>query len=244
VNAPADKTEIVLPDDVQPARFRALSHNYQRAVTAINRCLRIDDAKDWANKAKAMAVYAEQMKDEHLFDAAKKIRARAVRRYGELLEEIQPAQGANQNIRDGGGPKVQTRKDAAAGAGLSDRQAKTALRVASLPEPIFNAMVEAKKPASVSELAQAGTKTRAPVVAVAEETPAHGDTRSSEEYGAGLKAASAIEAFVTFARAADIALVVRGTRHDTRGALGRRLSEISTWCTKLRGELDEKEEAD
>ncbi|HLK93146.1 MAG TPA: hypothetical protein VKZ18_24845 [Polyangia bacterium] len=240
MNAPAETTEIVLPDDVQPASFHALPQDYRRAVMAINRCARVDDAKGWADKAKAMAVYARQMKDESLFNAATKIRARAVRRYGELLEEIQPAKNqhdAGARARTGGGT---SRTNAAAEAGLSKRQKDTALRVAALPEETFNALVETEKPATVSELARAGTKTRAtraPVVDVTEETDGDTDTRSLEEYRAGLKAAVAIEGFATFVRAADVALVARGTRHDTSAALARRLNEIASWCNKLRGEL-------
>ena len=45
----------------------------------------------------------------------------AARRCGELLDEIEPAHGANQNIEDGAGPNVLTRTDAANGAGLSER---------------------------------------------------------------------------------------------------------------------------
>lgn len=35
----------------------------------------------------------------------------AIRRTGELLKQIEPAHGANQNITDASGPKVLTRKD-------------------------------------------------------------------------------------------------------------------------------------
>jgi hypothetical protein len=64
---------------------------------------------------------------------ADRIQTRAIRRAGELLHEIAPANGANQNIGDGADPKVLTRKDAAEAAGLSERQRKTALRVKARP---------------------------------------------------------------------------------------------------------------
>src|SRR5262245_18950015 len=47
--------------------------------------------------------------------------ARAIDRCGALLKEIEPKQGANQNIRDGADPKV-TRKQAAKDAGMSEHQ--------------------------------------------------------------------------------------------------------------------------
>jgi len=51
-----------------------------------------------------------------------------------LLRQIEPARGANQNIQDGTVPKV-TRESAATEAGLSERQRKTALRVAAVRAP-------------------------------------------------------------------------------------------------------------
>ena len=84
---------------------------------------------------------------------AQRIRARAIRRAGELLAQIEPQRGANQNIDAGSGTKVQTRKDAANDAGMSHRQMHTALRVASVPPADFEAMVEAKKPATVTQIA-------------------------------------------------------------------------------------------
>jgi hypothetical protein len=60
-----------------------------------------------------------------------RIRSRAIRRCGELLRQVEPARGANQNIGEGDHPKVPARKDVAAAAGLSEHQRKTALRVAA-----------------------------------------------------------------------------------------------------------------
>ena len=73
---------------------------------------------------------------------ADRIQARAIRRCGELLKQVEPARGANQNIGEGALPKV-TRESAAASAGLSEHQRKTALRVASIPGDEFDAAVEA-----------------------------------------------------------------------------------------------------
>ena len=67
---------------------------------------------------------------------ADRIQARAIQRAGVILKEIEKAQGANQNIRDGAVPKV-TRTSAADDAGLSERQRKTAIRVANVPEQEF-----------------------------------------------------------------------------------------------------------
>jgi hypothetical protein len=50
----------------------------------------------------------------------------------ELLREVNPAYGANQNIQEGDLPKV-TRESATTDAGLSEHQRKTALRVINAP---------------------------------------------------------------------------------------------------------------
>lgn len=55
----------------------------------------------------------------------------AIRRCGELLKQVEPKQGANQNIHDATDTKVLTRTQAAKEAGLSERQKVTALRVAN-----------------------------------------------------------------------------------------------------------------
>lgn len=89
---------------------------------------------------------------------ATRIQARAIRRCGELLKEIEKQHGANQNIGDGDGPKVYTRKEAAEDAGLSERQQKTAVRVANIPEEDFEAKVESDSPPTVTALAEQGTQ--------------------------------------------------------------------------------------
>jgi hypothetical protein len=78
----------------------------------------------------ALASYAWQSEDRELELYARRIRDRAVRREGEILQQIAPARGANQNISQVGLAKVLTRRDAAAEAGLSRHQRNTALRVA------------------------------------------------------------------------------------------------------------------
>jgi hypothetical protein len=90
---------------------------------------------------------------------ADRIHARAIRREGELLEEIESAQGRRTDLepRAGGVPKSPTRSDVATGAGLSERQTKTALRVAKIPEAEFEEAVKSENPPTVTKLAERGT---------------------------------------------------------------------------------------
>ncbi len=131
-----------IPDARLPA-------SYEAARMALSECSRIDECQSWADKAEAMASYAKQAKDESLRKLADRIQARAIRRCGELLKQIEPANGANQNIRDGADRKV-TRSSAATDAGLSERQKVTALRVASIPDEDFESQVESDSPPTIT----------------------------------------------------------------------------------------------
>jgi hypothetical protein len=90
---------------------------------------------------------------------AERIQARAVRRCGELLKEVPSGQGSrNQHgqLRDG----AVTRQEAARDAGLSERQKVTALRLAALPAPKFDSLLECESPPTVTQLAELGRQTR------------------------------------------------------------------------------------
>lgn len=156
MNAPA-----YFPPMSVPAPSKAtLPQTYEAARTALAECQNIDECWTWADKAQALASYAKQAQDDTLLVMANRIKARAVRRAGELLKLLEPARGANQNIEAGSGPNVSTRKDAAREAGLSERQQKTAIRVASVPREDFERQVESPKPPTLTQLAQQGTKAR------------------------------------------------------------------------------------
>ena len=143
-----------------------LPAKYEAAKTAIAECSRVDECKDWADKAAALASYARQAKDDSLRVMALRIQARAERRAGELLKQIPrgDAGGANlvQHRRDGTVPPVITRTQAATDAGLSERQRKTANRLANIPRADFEAAVESDQPPTVTELAARGTVSRLP----------------------------------------------------------------------------------
>jgi hypothetical protein len=68
----------------------------------------------------------------------------AMRRAGELLREIEPANGASENVRDGAAPNV-TRKTAAHAAGMSERQRKTAIRLQA-PSGVANRTIRVSEP--------------------------------------------------------------------------------------------------
>jgi hypothetical protein len=126
---------------------------YVEARQALARCARIDECKKWAAKAEALKSYAKQMNDAKLKDDAQRIRDRAMQRAGELLLELKSARGTRRKSRGG---RSSARDTAAADAGLTPKQAKTAVEVARVEKTLADEMIEASPPASVTELASAG----------------------------------------------------------------------------------------
>ncbi len=102
-----------------------------------------------------------------------RIKARAIRRCGELLQQFD-ARGGDRT-KSGSAPTFahQTQRQAAASAGLSKDQQVTAVRVANVPAPVFERAVDGLKPPTVSTLAEMGRVTRAPVERKAFERATH-----------------------------------------------------------------------
>ncbi len=61
---------------------------YVKACGALAVCAELDEIKDISDKHKALAVYAEQAKDQTLLDYAKRIQLRAFERIGEILINV------------------------------------------------------------------------------------------------------------------------------------------------------------
>ena len=208
---------------------------YETAQKALAECSRVDECKGWSDKAAALASYARQAKDTTLHHLALRIQARAQRRMGELLKQVPrgDAAGANlmQHRRDGGGPPV-TRTQIARDAGLSERQRKTALRIASVPEPDFTAAIDSPKPPTVTALAAMGTSSR-PAQPEPEVQPADPATASR-----ALGLLRELAAFCTMTDPAAIALACR----DPDGARGH-VEEIDRWLDQFVTRLPQSVEA-
>jgi len=139
-----------------------LPARYQTACTAIAECDAIDECKDWADKMEAMRSYARQQKDETLEKTVIRIKARAIRRCGELLEEWQTSQKGGPPTKNNGtgDDTVNSQRAAAKKAGLSKRQEVQARRVAKIEKKEFDALVESDDPPSVAALAEASLAER------------------------------------------------------------------------------------
>jgi hypothetical protein len=139
--------------------------SYQKAVTAIKECDAIDEAKDWADKMSALALYYKQSKDKTLEDYAKRIRIRAERRMGELLRQFD-GKGNNQYSKEDSTADHTklSQKETAEDIGLSKWQKDQSIRLSNIPEETFNEMVESENVPTLSQLAELGTKKTVKVV--------------------------------------------------------------------------------
>lgn len=138
-----------------------LPPTYLEAKQALAKCVKVDECASWADKALALASYGKQAGDKALENMAQKILDRAIQRGGELLLEVEASKGGRPSkTKVGGGPSSMTRKALAEEAGISERQAKDMVRVARVPFEQFESLVESDDPATVTELAELGTKKR------------------------------------------------------------------------------------
>ena len=150
-----------LPAGISASAAR-LPQTYEAAKAALAECSANDECKEWADKAAALASYAKQADDDQLEKMAMRIRARAIRRAGDLLKQIEPSKGGRppEQTRVGDRPSL-SRADAAREAGMSPHQQKTAIRVASIPAPDFDRQVESDAPPTLTKLASQGIQRRA-----------------------------------------------------------------------------------
>lgn len=206
-----------------PANISApLPASYEAAKTALAECQAIDECKDWADKAAALASYARQSEDLELEKMAQRIRARAMRRAGELLKQIEPAHGANQNISAGAHTNVVTRSDVAERAGMSKHQQVTAVRVASIPERQFTEQVESANPPTLTELARQGTQKRE--AAPDPETWLKG--RSAQSFNAILHMMSTIEEYTKEADTWPLVQLLGDMNDKERSAVRKWIGQI------------------
>jgi hypothetical protein len=147
---------IAVPD--LPAEIRAvassaqLPETYERAREALALADRLDELDDCADKFVALATYARQADDPDLENFARRIRARAVRRIGELLLEYDGRGRPKKN----GTPPSFSRAEAAEAAAITPHKASVAVRLASIPRQHFEGLVEKNPAPGTTSLSQFG----------------------------------------------------------------------------------------
>jgi hypothetical protein len=142
----------------------SLPQTYQNAQIALSQCSQVDECKDWADKAAALASYARQSQDQELERMAQRIRARAIRRASELYNQIEPGKpGPKPELGEGGHTQF-SRESAARDAGMSKHQQMQMARIGNIPSDVFESQVESDNPPTLSQLAAQGTKKRENIV--------------------------------------------------------------------------------
>ena len=204
-----------LPSAEQVAHAQ-LPQAYEAAKQALLECSRIDQCKDWADKAIALASYARQSDDDTLMNHARRIQARAVRRCGELMEEFD-ARGDHRRIPLGVDSSP-SKREVAAGAGLSKKQQERAVQVANVPQSEFDAAVDGESPPTVTELANKG-KTPRDVV---------GDT-PPESFSAATGLIGAVGRLNEFCQSHSPEHVSKGIKPFEAERVRQQMSEVREW---------------
>lgn len=210
---------IVNLPDVSTARLPA---TYEHAKSALAECSRIDECQRWADKAEALASYAKQAKDDELRKLADRIQARAIRRCGELLKQVEPAKNQHDAEARASRGDPTSRKDVAAEAGMSRDQMHTALRVASVPAEDFELQIDSEAPPTVTALAEQGKRSLIDL----------GDTAPAD-FKMATAAIASLRRFAEFTQAHDPKQVASGVRPQEVAAVRRHVAEIDSWLDRF-----------
>lgn len=192
---------------------------YEAACYAIAECVRVDEVKEWADKAAAMQAYGRMAKDQTLQANAAEIRIRAERRLGELLA-AQKADGGLNVGRAGRAPIAVDANDrdtrpTLADVGISKDLSSRAQKLAAVPEPVFEAELAAKRERDLKDGARVSARLEAAGAKVLKQTAkqaeaaqiaddAHGDFDPVAELEEALREIEALTADVKAAQAEDL----------------------------------------
>jgi hypothetical protein len=216
-----------IPSDINVAGAR-LPQVYEAAKDALANCVAVDECVDWADKAAALASYARQANDLTLLHHAQRIQGRAVRRCGELLKAYDGRPDNAERQKEGDHRLPPTRSDAAREAGLSEHQAKTAVRVANIPAQAFERAVESETPPTVTALADMGRQRREPPPEQPAPAPA-----APQGFSAATHALGVVAEFAAFCRDHD-PLFVAGGVHPTEASEARAdVAIIDAWLDRF-----------
>lgn len=158
---------------------------------------------------------------------AMRIRARAIRRCGELYKEVEKAQGGDRRDQEGGKSPMVSRKAAATAAGHSPDQMKQAIRIANVPNEIFIEQIESETPPTITSLAQQGTTP-------SKKPPMFEQLGMTKEaFQAGMYFRGDIEDFCKATKKYEIQDIIDGSTPEQRDRLRILIKQIDTFTDKL-----------
>lgn len=213
---------MTLPEKIN-IRGAALPASYEAAKQALAKCSSIDECKDWSDKAGALASYAKQADDDQLEQYAMRIKARAIRRCGELLKQVDGR--GNYSESESGGAPTFTQRQMAEQAGMSKDQQVQAVRVANIPGNQFNDAVEAGD-TTITGLAAMGKKP-APHNPYPDAPPAPpGFIQATEAIGT-------VKMFAEFCQGNDPVNVAGGVMEYETDDIREHISTIDKWLDRF-----------
>lgn len=124
---------------------------YEAAVTALQACIALDEAKHWSDKADALAAWARIYSSNDAAVEAKRLKLHAYRRMSELAEELQPNMGVGKGRKRPPGPC-----DALKKAGLGKSTVNIIRRVGAIPQETFDELIASDKPIGVTAASEIG----------------------------------------------------------------------------------------
>ena len=202
----------------------ALPGTYERAKEALARCHAIDECKDWADKAAALASYAKQADDHSLQKLALRIQSRAIRRCGELLQTFQNP-GARTELPPVGDRPRLTQREAADAAGMSEHQEKQAVRVANVPADEFETAIDSDDPPTVTRLAEIGTKANPKAV--------------PPKFAEATHVLGVLYTFATFCAEHDAGTIALALYPHERDSARTHVAAVETWLTAFVRTIEE-----
>ena len=119
---------------------------YTKAVAALKRCQSIDDAKQWAGKAEALAAWAKIYKQDQAGKEARRLKLHAHRKMGELAEALRPTDvkpKPGKGRRPGAASLLQE-------DGLSQKYARHSLALSRATDEEFDQVVQEARGMAVS----------------------------------------------------------------------------------------------
>lgn len=220
---------MTLPDNLPGIAKAKLPETYEHARNALDKCSRIDECAEWANKAEALASYAKQAHDDALRKMADRIQARAIRRCGELLRAIKAGTGGRpEREKPVGAPPQVSRSQAARDAGLSRDQKVAALRVARIPESDFEAAVESDDPPTVTRMLE--ERKARPLIDL--------KGRDPEEFARSTEGQGHLRRLAEFAEQIAPDVVARGSFPREHKAIRQHIDTVMPWLMALMGHLE------
>lgn len=212
--------------DIGSAR---LPVTYESAVVALRECANMDECQDWADKMAAMASYARQAEDDTLKKLCIRIQGRAIRRCGELLNEVRAGQGARDGKRQEGDLPPLSRTDAADQAGLSEHQRKTALRIANIPEDEFERQIESDDPPTVTALAEQGRQRRPPTI-----DTSYLENQTPDDFHQMILLGGLCDWIIERSAGINLRAAARRLSDERRNNIGEKLAKCEIWLTSAK----------